>query len=187
MALLKELRGNNNIVVSVNEGFYKDAVLGLNKSFKSKYKKICFVSVARPVTSVIKDLKKENIDPKNYFFIDCVAKERKIKKPLENCVYVESPTSLTKIHIALVKLMREHKISLVFFDSISSLLVYNDDAKAISFLNDLMNDIRDANIKSVFIVMKSDLKNRLVKELEIFADKTVDFNPIYLQELSRKK
>ncbi len=187
MDLLAQLKDSNNIVVKVSEGFYRDSVSGLNKSLGERYDKICYVSIARPVTSVIKDLKAGDVDLKNHYFVDCVSKKRNLREELRNTVYVESPSSLTKIHIGISKLMREHDTGLIFFDSISSLLIYNNGSDALGFLNNLMNEIRGTDTKGVYLIMRNDFESRLAKELEIFADEITDFNPMLLQQLSEFK
>jgi len=170
MKLLDEMAANQNLVLELERGSYKTGLLTLNKEVLSKHKSVCYITLTKPADAVISDLEKEGININRYYFIDCVSKKAGLKTTTAKTTFVSNPTSLTELAIAVTKAIKQKKIDLLFFDSISSLLVYNSELSVVKFLHFLMIAIKGTEAKAVYLIMKSDLKRMVVKEIELFAD-----------------
>ncbi len=173
MNLLKEIKANQNLVLELERGSYKLGVLTVNKTLSSKFKPIAYITLTKPAKAIMETLEKEGVNLKNYHFIDCVSKRSGLEGSVEKTVFVAGPTSLTELGIAITKLIKEKKPGLLIFDSISSLLIYNDELKAVKFLHFLMTHIKGTNAKAVYLIMRSDLGKKVVRELELFADSII--------------
>jgi len=170
MGLLKELAENQNLVLEFERGCYKPGLLAANKLVSKKFNSICYVTVSRPASSIMADLKKEGVDLKKYRFIDCVSKKSGLTKPLKQTVFITTPNSLTEIGIAINKALNSKKVDLLFFDTISSLLIYNNELESVKFLHSLTVQIKGTKTKALYLIMKNDLSKKVVREIELFVD-----------------
>lgn len=176
MNLLKELKASQNLVLAWGRGQYKQGLLSANKAIAEKYKSICYITLTKPVRSVMSDLRRQGIDLKKYRFIDCVSKKAGLKKARKT-VFVSSPKSLTALGIAVSKALKKRKPKVLFFDSISSLLVYNSELDVVRFLHFLMIAVKGTKTKAVYPMLKNDLEKKLVREIELFSDKVIVQEP----------
>jgi len=170
MDFLKELDQNQNLVLEMEMGFHKADVLRANKLFSGKFNKITYVTSTKPFSSQKAELEKEGIDISKYQFIDCVSKKAGLGKDEGETIFIDSPRSLTDIAIAISKIIKEGNVDLIFFDSVSSLLVYNTELSVVKFLHYLMVLFKGSKTKGVFVIMKNDLSRKVVREIELFAD-----------------
>lgn len=134
---------------------------------------LIYVTTNKTYDSVIKICQKNKIDPKTIFFIDCISKQvgiDKNKEP-ENCLFLESPQSLTSIGIAISQSVNYFKKSTVLFlDSLSTLLIYNDAATIYKFSNFLFNKMRSEKIDTIILALESDIEKDIIKQIQSLAD-----------------
>jgi hypothetical protein len=175
MVLLTELKANKNIVLMLKGGIYKSSIMEINKQLSDTMKKIVYIAISNPSDALIAAFKKEGIDTDKYYFIDCISKKGGGINLRDNCKYMAGPTAMTKISICVSKLLEKKKTELIFLDSISSMLIYNDELSVIKFLHNIMNKVRLSDAKAVYIILESDLEKKLMKDVELFADKIVEF------------
>ncbi|MBN2127619.1 MAG: hypothetical protein JW703_04490 [Candidatus Diapherotrites archaeon] len=183
MDLLAELKENKNIILSFkSHSNHKQELINILKSIDSKFNSICFITFNQTAKTLIDELEKNKLNPEKYFFIDSISEEIKSNGSVKNCLSVSSPTSLTELSIAFLKLSHQSpeltefktkKIDLILFDSISSLLLYNSEIKTVKFLHYFFNSIKSNNLKSIFIILEEDIQKNVVKEIELFADKVI--------------
>ena len=62
----------------------------------------------------------------------------------------------------------------VIFDSVSVLLVYERSLSAMKFVHNMVLMMRQGNINTVFIILKEDVSEELMKDLSMFVDKVVE-------------
>ena len=166
----KEIQKNNILMLSVSSKDYRSATSDLI-DFSKNFKKTCYVTLNDSSDSIISKLGK---DSKRVCFIDCVTST--VKKPAdrEGVIYVSSPRALTEISIALKKAIDGFKMDFVIFDSISALLVYEKSLSAMKFVHNMVLMLRQGNISTVFIILKEDVSEELMKDLSMFVDKVVE-------------
>jgi len=170
MDFLEEVKSNQNIVLEVHAGFHRDNVLKANKLVSDKFGHILYVTTTKPFTSMKAELEKEGIDLQKYRFVDCVSKKAALAGAGGNAIFVDSPKSLTELAIAISGVVKLKEVDLLFFDSVSPLLVYNDELKVVKFLHYLMVLIKENKTKGIFVIMANDLARKVVREIELFAD-----------------
>jgi hypothetical protein len=93
---------------------------------------------------------------------------------------VEEPNKLIAIQVAISKAINEKKCAVVIFDTISSLLMYEQSHDIVKFTHQLTIEKKHQSINKVFIVLKDnglvgEYYGSLVKDLGMFVDKVVDF------------
>jgi KaiC/GvpD/RAD55 family RecA-like ATPase len=140
---------------------------------KNKSNGIIYVTTNKPYDHISELLKNNKIDTKKIFFVDCISKNVQEKEvSAKNCIFVESPGSLSAISIAVneaVKNISGKKILL--FDSLSVLLIYQDAATIAKFTNFLMNKLRVLDVDAIILALESDANKDVLKQIESFADK----------------
>ena len=99
-------------------------------------------------------------------------------KPKSNCIFLDSP-NLKSIKEAIAKAIEKENCSVLLFDTISALFIYQGSFNILRFTHSLMVEEREENVKKVFIVLKKGIvpeeeNVKLIKDLEMFVDKTLD-------------
>ena len=102
-----------------------------------------------------------------------------IQKPesVENCIFLPAPVNLDLLRTTIKKVLKKG-CSVVMLDTVSSLLIYQEASNIVRFTHDILTE--EKKVKKIFIVLKGepvlDDNQRLVKDLDMFADKMVDLS-----------
>lgn len=150
--------------------YFQGVVSLLKKDVKGK--SIVYVTTNKPYKFIVNTFRKKGVNPDKIFFIDCISKHIKENiEELANCVFIESPQNLTAISIAVnesLKNMKGKKV--LFFDSLSVLLIYNDSNTVGKFSNFLLNKMRTLDVETIVLALESDAGKDVIKQIESFAD-----------------
>jgi len=153
---------------------YFNEIINIVKN-EVKTENLVYVSLGRPYKYIMSRLNEEQIKTNNIFVIDCISKQASpLEEGSEKCIFLESPENITELCIALnqaMKLLQGE--TTVLFDSLSILLIYNDDDMVGRFSNKIINCMRLNNINSILIVLESDVDRRIVKVIESFVDEVI--------------
>lgn len=179
--LFQEIIRNKFLLILMGEKEYLSKLEEIIKSVEKTRTKICYVCLSKPYADVVEDLKKKGIGAADFFFIDVLTSHYREPEPAANCIFVPSPTDLTKIRVAIRKAIEDKKCSVVLLDTISTLLIYQQTSSIVKFTHNLLAEEKQENVKKVFIVLKeegvpTEENQRLVKDLTMFADKTLDID-----------
>ncbi|MFH2028672.1 MAG: hypothetical protein ABIJ08_06010 [Nanoarchaeota archaeon] len=146
--------------------------LTVNKNIPGVY-----VTLNKPYKTIKDVLVKAKIETKMLIFIDAVTKTAggDIEKTKE-CLFIGSPENLSDISIAMdqavMALPSEEKF--VFFDSLSTLLLYNNVSTVARFVHFLAGKMRMWKVKGVIVSLKKDKDKELIEELTQFCDATLN-------------
>ncbi|MBU4501742.1 MAG: DUF835 domain-containing protein [Nanoarchaeota archaeon] len=182
---LKNLPENFVVMAIVPFKHFEEANLHLLSILINNYnRKGSYITINRPYKSMIQLLKRENIDIRNLFFIDCITKEISEQKKSKNCYFVGSPNNLTEIAVALDPTFKEGKNKFVFLDSLDTLTVYNSVESVIKFAHFLTSKVRLHDLSGVMLAVHENSDSRLIMELAQFCDKVIDLRPFISKPLS---
>ncbi|RMF54725.1 hypothetical protein D6745_04375 [Candidatus Woesearchaeota archaeon] len=135
-----------------------------------------YVAVNRPYKNMVELLTNQNMDFSNLFFIDCITQKLggRITND-ENCVYINSPSNLTDLAIALhnFAIAEVNAKKFLMIDSISTLLIHNDHETVQKFIHYLTGKIRLWGLKGVMITLHEETDEKLIAELSQFCDKII--------------
>ena len=86
---------------------------------------------------------------------------------------------MAEIRAAVVDAIERRGCSAIVFDTVSTLLIYQQNSSIVSFTNSLLSEKKQENTKKLFIILKDDRTSEgdldvLTKDLEMFADKKID-------------
>ncbi len=136
-----------------------------------------YVTLNKPYENIKKQFQKEKIDVTNVIFIDAVTKTvgGKIEKK-KDCLYIGNPKNLSDISIAMDQAIMAipAKNKFLFFDSLSTLLLYNDVRVVAKFVHFLSGKMRVWKVKGIIISLRRTKDQELIEELKGFCDVTLD-------------
>lgn len=178
-SLISEDVVNKFLLLLAGEDEYVDKLKEIINVAGKKDTKICYICMSRPYKDVIEDLEKRGFDTKKFFFIDVLSSHYGKPTPKKNCIFIDEPSDLGSIREAIKKTMNIEKFSAIIFDTISTLLVYQETSSIVKFAHEILSDEKQENVKKLFIVLKGgsvplEENERLLKDLKMFADKTIN-------------
>jgi len=152
---------------------YFKGVLGIIK--KQSKSSLIYVTTNKPYSVLVEDLKKNKINSDKIFFIDCISRHIQQKEnDVHNCVFIDSPSSLTSISIAISDATAHFKgKKVLLLDSLSVLLIYNDANTIAKFSNFILNKMRSIDVDTVILALESDEGKDVLKQVESYADKVI--------------
>ena len=180
MDLLKDISENKFVLVLLDSMQYEQKLGEVVKKTGKDSAKICYVCLSRPYHDAIDYLKEMELDIHKFFFIDVLTSHYKKPDGVENCIFLEDP-KIHAIQAAITKAIAQQKCTVVIFDTISSLLMYEQSDEIIKFTHDLTIEKKHQDVNKVFIVLKennalSPFQDSFVKDVEMFTDKTISID-----------
>jgi hypothetical protein len=155
----------------VSDKNYASKIKGMASSASSSYSRICYVSLNKPHSVISESLKKQGVEIKKFFFIDCTGKQG---QEAGQVVYISSPKALTEMCITIGKVIEMGKIEALIFDSLSTLLVYADSSTVVKFTHSLISILRSKNVSGFLACVKGGPSEGMIKDISMFVDKVVE-------------
>lgn len=138
-----------------------------------------YISVSRPYEFIVSMMKEKSISSDDIYFVDCISQMagKAHDKPDENVVFVENPSSLEEVSLYLDRMLGKVKNEkkFLFLDSLSSLLIYNNDKSVKEFTHFIINKIRLENIAGVILSIEKKEAEDLVRTLTPMCDAEIRF------------
>ncbi|HLC51586.1 MAG TPA: hypothetical protein VJH90_04430 [archaeon] len=160
------------ILYSVSPEKYFACVVSILKS-EGKGRRVIYVTTNKPYSQLVSMLKTHGISAESFFFIDCITKYTggRIDPKATNCIFVENPQSLTVMNIATVEALKSIDGSkMVFFDSLSTLSLYNGQQTMGQFSHFIISKLRTLDVDAVFLSIESDIKEDEMKHVASLVD-----------------
>jgi hypothetical protein len=135
-------------------------------------KSVIYVTTNKPYPHLVNLLKQDQVDTNRIFFIDCITKQiLSVADEPDNCIYINSPHEITAIGIAVSRAV-EHLAGekYLFLDSLSTLLLYNDEKIIGQFSNFMINKMLVSDVSSIIMVLSSDVDKEVIKQIMSFVD-----------------
>lgn len=167
----KAIKENDIILILVPNERYSEKINDVVEISANLSEKVCYVSANKPYTTLVKNFEKAKIDTGKFCFIDCVTKCPSGTEAGGMVVCVSSPKALTEMNIAIKKVLETRRPEITLFDSISTLLIYEDPSVVTRFVHSIISAFRSMGSKAVLISLKDDVKTEFSKDLSMFVDK----------------
>jgi KaiC/GvpD/RAD55 family RecA-like ATPase len=138
---------------------------------KLEKKNVIYVTTNKPYKHLTALFKKNNVDTKRMFFIDCISQQVGAAKDQKNCIFLAGPEQITHLSIAVSQAIKKVPGDKVFFfDSLSTLLIYNSEKVIGQFSNFIINSMRAKNVSSVLLALESDADKKVITAVKSFVD-----------------
>ncbi len=165
-------------IATVNAKDYHKTNIDIIKHLVSEKIPGVYVTLNRPFDDLIEIFRKNNIDERMVIFIDAVTKTAggEVKKT-DNCLFIGSPENLSDISVAMDQAVRAipSNEKFVFFDSLSTLLLYNHAETVARFIHFLAGKMRFWKVRGIIVSLQKNKDKELIDELTQFCDVTIDF------------
>jgi KaiC/GvpD/RAD55 family RecA-like ATPase len=134
---LQEIMNNKFVMVLMQEKEYMRKLSEIVNSVKRENNKICYVCLSKPYRDVLEELRKHSIDTGNFFFIDVLSSHYGRPEPTRNCIFLNSPSDLDALKMAITRVIEDKLCTVVLFDTISTLLIYQQTHSIVKFTHSL--------------------------------------------------
>lgn len=159
---LKNLKGVQIITIEPNNK--KETFNHILHDIGKKHR-IVLVSLSEPCSSILSNSKASNM-----LVIDCRGDQKKSSK---NCVSIQSPRSLTEMSIEITKSLNSGKYNFFLFDSITTLLMYNDSETVQKFTHFLTSKLKAFQISGLMLSIDEEKSNKIIPAISQFFDRSV--------------
>jgi KaiC/GvpD/RAD55 family RecA-like ATPase len=172
-----ELKEGETILFITSAQKYVSTNLEILKQYINNRKCYCvYITVNKPYAALMKLLQQEKIDTSKCFFIDAITPTSAGMQRAGNAVFIGNPKGLTNISIAAagaVKSMpKGHR--LLFLDSISTLILYNDTGSVTKFSHFLINKMKEWDCSGAIISLEKETDEKMISQLSQFVDRVVE-------------
>ncbi len=167
-AIIKE---NQIIVFVVQSKSYSKHLESITKAAIGLKNNLCYVSLNKPYKVLKRGLENAGVPTEKIRFVDAVSSKVGSMTPDDNVIFISSPQALTEMSISINKCLGLKDMGIVLFDSLSTLLVYEEASNVVRFVHSIISTFRVKERSCIFTMLKEDLKEELVKDLGMFADK----------------
>ncbi len=148
----------------------------LNFLLKNKDAKIIYVTLNKPVSMILNNFAAKKIDTSRFFFIDGISGAAQTKESIDKkFVVLSGPTALTELSIEITKAKETGKYNYVFFDALSTMLIYNSQKRCLQFSYFLLTKLRDYEFCGIIIYLKSELEKEVFDSVAHLSDKALRF------------
>lgn len=171
--LKRETEKNQVLTFLISNALYPVDSLSIIKAVTKAIPRIIFVTVNKPYFSITETLKNNGIKTDCFYFIDASSEESTVSKG-KNYEKLTGPSDMTEILLSVEKCLQSKRFDGLIFDSISTLLAYQDEEMVIRFAHSLINKLRKSDVKGIFFCTKEDMKTSLMKNLNMLADYSAD-------------
>lgn len=155
----------------ISNKIYHNELLNITKSAADKYAKIAYISLNKPAQRVVEIFIENNIDTKKFLFIDAVTEKNEANSSNQGIVHINPPKNFEKFNAELNEIIGNlDNLKFLIFDSLSTLLIYQDEITVIKFAHNLMTNLAVTNVSGHFICLLDDVSRHLVKTITLFAD-----------------
>ncbi|MBI2140381.1 hypothetical protein HYU14_05635 [Candidatus Woesearchaeota archaeon] len=137
-----------------------------------------YVTLNKPFATLAEALARARVDARMIIFIDAVTKTAGGKsEKTKQCLFIGAPNNLSDISIAMDQAVRAlpSEERFVFFDSLSTLLLYNNVGSVARFIHFLASKMRVWKVKGIIVSLRKNKDQELIDELLQFCDVSLDF------------
>src|SRR3989344_1910519 len=145
----------------ISEMHYSESLVHILKTMHNQA--ICFVTLNKPAVSLEVALQRFGISTENIFFVDAVSGGLRKGREKENMLYISSPEAFTELSIAVSEILRTGKFDALLFDSLSTLLIYDNGDRAERFAASLIEKTKSTGSLGVYTCLEGDVQSSLIK------------------------
>lgn len=133
-----------------------------------------YVSINKPVPTLMKYFDEKKIDYSKIFFIDAISGSSSGKKEeKKGYIVISNPSALTELSVEISAAIETKKYDYLFFDTVSTLLIYNHPKRCLQFCHYVMKTLRANNVKGIMLFVESQMEKEVFVELSPVSDKAV--------------
>ena len=136
-----------------------------------------YVTLNKPFPDMKRIFEEAKVDTRLMIFIDAITKTAGGKtKKVKDCLYIGTPENLSDLSMAMDQAVTSliEKEKFLFFDSLTTLLIYNDVKTVGRFIHFLAGKMRVWKVRGIIISLQKKGNEDLLNELSQFCDMRID-------------
>ena len=157
------------ILLSVNPVSYQECVLGALKYFSERFGMGLYITLNKPTAVLRSHLQNSGVPLGSLVFLDSVTNTQ--EQETDACWFLGRMRELADLSIAVSKVVsKRDQIKYVLFDSVSTLLIYNDPKSVARFCHLIAEKLRGWGISGAFISMQLSEGTDMDAQISQFCD-----------------
>jgi len=168
------------VMVTSSPGNYVPMILSVLRNLVTVDTIGVYISVNKPYFALEEIMRSQKIPTQNMYFLDCASGLMgKPPREFEKTYILSGPSNLTELSITLSKLLSSKMLegkevqTILFLDSVSTFLIYNDANTVARFLHAITGRVRAHGIRGVFFSLHDDVEKGAIASTVQFHDKVV--------------
>ncbi|MBP7119744.1 MAG: hypothetical protein WC502_06835 [Methanolinea sp.] len=142
--------------------------------------RVVVITTNQPSAVLKKHYSTDGIDISRVSFIDAITKYAlgKIPPGQENCRFINSPSNLTDLGIAITEVLNSlaGEKTCLLFDSVSTMLIYLPSTNISKFIHFITSKLRLVDAAGIFLAVEKGLDPLLLTQLTTYVDGTIDMD-----------
>ena len=172
--LAEDMVDKKVVLVIIPSVEYNDEILNVSLQLNNNFNKIAYISLNKLINPLKRSLQEKGVDIHKLYFIDGITKTAIAVPPEDiNGIFLPAPNDLTKLSIALTKVMQSYDPDVILFDSLSTLLIYEDPNIITQFVYSIINKVHAYGIKVVFTCLDGEKEKQLINNMSLIVDKII--------------
>lgn len=170
--LLGNLDGEKSYLILIKPENLQDDIYSIIDFLVNKRQWTCiYVSLSKSYKTLKTNFEKKGYNLKNFFFIDAI--EKKPKEKVENVLFIQSPSALTQIDMAITQITQiTQNHGFVFIDTLDGLSVNNSPNILANFIRSMTNKVTKYNSKALVLTVGG-VDEALINKISTFFDKLI--------------
>jgi len=139
---------------------------------------VIVVTTNQPYSSLVASYGKNMLDISKIQFIDAITQYAIGKVPADaaNCRFINNPANLTDLGIAITETLNtfSKEKPCIFFDSVSTMLIYIPSTNISKFIHFVTSKLRLLDTPGIFLAVEKGLDPLLMTQLTTYVDAVID-------------
>jgi len=171
---LSKLPEESIVLIETSAEHSFDASMASIKFLADKRDNGIILSASRPYINLVSNYKKNNIDTKKMFILDCISKKHTEKMDADNVMFLENASALTDIAVSLGEHMQmiDGK-KFILIDSINTMLIHNKPHIFARFMHDILTKMRLHGTGGLLISLDDKMNKDMRSEIAQLCDKVI--------------
>ena len=168
------------VMVTSSPENYVPMILSVLRNLVTPESVCIYISVNKPYFALEEVMRSQKIPTQNMYFLDCASGLMgKPPQEFEKTYILSGPSNLTELSITLSKLLSSDMLkgkegeTILFLDSVSTFLIYNDANTVARFLHTITGRVRTHSIRGVFFSLHNDVEKGAIASTVQFHDKVL--------------
>jgi len=171
---LSKLPEESIVLIETSAEHSFEASMASIKFLADKHDNGIIVSASRPYINLVSNYKKNDIDTKKIFILDCISKKHTEEMYSDSVMFLENASALTDISLSLGERMQmiDGK-KFVLIDSINSMLIHNKPHIFARFMHDILTKMRLHKTGGLLISLGDKTNKEVRSEIAQLCDKVI--------------
>ncbi len=166
-------KGKTYIVISSPENYHATRLNVLKDALKKLKLDGIYISLNASSKEILDMVKKEGLDASKLFVIDGISGKNLESNKEKRCVCIDGPNSLTELSLSITDITNKNKVGFLIFDSLSTMLIYNNPTIIETFMHYMVNKLNALNITGVILTISEEASNKIVPMIQQFCEECI--------------